>query len=71
MYGSYGSYGSYGGNTMIDKALLSILACPACDDRPPVKLEGEKLVCEKCKRAYPIRDGRPIMLIEEAVICND
>ena len=52
----------------IDEKLLEILACPACDDRPPVKLKGEKLVCEKCKRAYPIRDGIPVMLIEEAEI---
>lgn len=56
---------------MIDKELLEILACPACDDRPPVKQEGEKLVCEKCKRAYPIKNGLPVMLVEEAVICND
>jgi len=52
----------------IDEKLLEILACPACDDRPPVKLKGEKLVCEKCKRAYPIRDGIPVMLVEEAEI---
>ena len=53
---------------MVDEKLLEILACPACDDRPPVKLKGEKLVCEKCKRAYPIRDGIPVMLVEEAEI---
>jgi len=52
----------------IDEKLLEILACPACDDRPPVKLMGEKLVCEKCRRAYPIRDGIPVMLVEEAEI---
>ena len=52
----------------IDEKLLEILACPACDDRPQVKLKGEKLVCEKCRRAYPIRDGIPVMLVEEAVI---
>lgn len=53
---------------MIDPKLLEILACPACDDRPPVKLKDGLLVCEKCKRAYPIKDGIPIMLVEEAVI---
>ena len=53
---------------VIDEKLLEILACPACDDRPPVKLKGEKLVCEKCRRAYPIRDGIPVMLVEEAEI---
>lgn len=56
---------------MIDKELLEILACPACDDRPPVKQQGGKLVCEKCKRAYPIKNGLPVMLVEEAVICDD
>ncbi|MGC8833356.1 MAG: Trm112 family protein [Armatimonadota bacterium] len=50
----------------IDPRLLEILACPAC--KSEVVLKGEKLVCVECRRAYPIRDGIPIMLIEEAVI---
>ena len=50
----------------IDEKLLKLLACPACEDRPPVKLQGEELICEKCKRAYPIKDGIPVMLIEKA-----
>jgi uncharacterized protein len=49
---------------MIDKELLNILACPAC--KADVKLEGEKIVCVKCGRRYPIRDDIPIMLIDEA-----
>jgi len=49
---------------MIKKELLDILACPAC--KTEVALEGEKIVCVRCKRRYPIRDGIPIMLIEEA-----
>ena len=49
---------------MIDKELLEILACPAC--KAEVKLEGEKIVCLGCGRRYPIRDGIPIMLIDEA-----
>lgn len=49
---------------MIDKELLDILACPAC--KAEVKLESEKIVCVKCGRRYPIRDGIPIMLIDEA-----
>lgn len=51
---------------MIDQKLLEILACPACKDRPPVRLHGEMLVCEKCGRAYPIKDGIPVMLPEAA-----
>ncbi len=50
----------------IDEKLLKILACPACDDRPLVKLQCDELVCEKCKRHYPIEDGVPVMLPEKA-----
>ena len=49
---------------MIDKELLEILACPAC--KTPVRLEGERLICTSCARRFPIRDGIPVMLIEEA-----
>lgn len=49
---------------MIDKEMLDILACPAC--RADVKLEGDRIVCVKCGRRYPIKEGIPIMLTEEA-----
>ena len=49
---------------MIDPALLEILACPAC--KTPVALQAERLVCAQCARRYPIREGIPVMLIEEA-----
>jgi uncharacterized protein YbaR (Trm112 family) len=51
---------------MIDKELLDILACPKC--KQPVKLAGEKLICQnpQCGLRYPIRDGIPVMLIDEA-----
>ena len=49
---------------MIDAKLLEILACPAC--KTEVRLEGDRLVCVQCGRRYPIRDGIPVMLIEEA-----
>jgi uncharacterized protein YbaR (Trm112 family) len=44
--------------------LLEILVCPV--DRAKVHPDGEWLVCEGCGRAYPVRDGIPIMLEEEA-----
>lgn len=53
---------------MLDKEFLDILACPA--DKSPVKQEGEELVCTKCGRRYPIREGIPVMLIEEATLPN-
>jgi len=49
---------------MIDDELLKILACPLC--KADVILKEEKIVCTKCQRRYPIKDGIPIMLIEEA-----
>ncbi len=44
--------------------LLDILACPDCHE--PVVEEGETLVCQGCGLIYPVRDGVPIMLIDEA-----
>ena len=44
--------------------LLEILVCPV--DKAKVHPDGMKLVCEKCGRAYPVRDGIPIMIIDEA-----
>ena len=49
---------------MIDKKLLEILACPAC--KSGVKLEGDKIICTECGLRYPIKDGIPVMLVEEA-----
>ena len=49
---------------MVDQELLSILACPIC--KKGVRQEGEKIICDKCGRKYPIRDDIPIMLVEEA-----
>ena len=49
---------------MIDKELLDILACPAC--KGDVELKEGKIACKKCAKKYPIKDGIPIMLIDEA-----
>ncbi len=49
---------------MVEKELLEILACPAC--RGDVEEKDGKIVCVKCNRSYPIKEGVPIMLIEEA-----
>lgn len=51
---------------MIDRELLEILACPACKSN--VKMENEKIVCKnpKCGLRYPVKDGIPVMLIDEA-----
>ena len=51
---------------MIDLELLALLACPNCDDRPPLRLEGDYLICDSCKSAYPIIDDIPHLLPEDA-----
>jgi uncharacterized protein YbaR (Trm112 family) len=48
----------------IDPELLRILACPV--DKAPVEVHGDRIVCTRCGRRYPIRDGIPVMLVEEA-----
>ena len=49
----------------VDPELLAILACPL--DKQAVSRQGNYLVCQECQRHYPIRDGIPVMLIDEAL----
>jgi uncharacterized protein YbaR (Trm112 family) len=51
----------------LEPDLLDILACPDC--KAPIAQEGTWLVCQNadCAKRYPIRDGIPVMLVEEAV----
>jgi hypothetical protein len=49
---------------MVDPELLKILACPV--DKAPLELHTDRLVCTRCGRRYPIRDGIPVMLVNEA-----
>ena len=51
---------------MIDKELLNILACPVC--KSDVIQNGDFIVCSKCGRQYPVKDGIPVMLADEAVM---
>jgi len=44
--------------------LLEILVCPV--DHAPVRETATHLICSSCGRRYPIRDGIPVMLVEEA-----
>ncbi|MCS6922971.1 MAG: Trm112 family protein [Fimbriimonadales bacterium] len=52
---------------VLNPELLAILACPACEERPPLEQRGDYLVCRQCRRAYPIRDEIPVLLVEEAI----
>ena len=51
----------------ISPELLEIIVCPACHGTL-VLTEGDdpELVCQGCGLAYPIRDGIPVLLVDEA-----
>lgn len=51
---------------MLDAKLLEILACPLCKGDLIYDESNQKLVCEKCRLKYPVKDDIPIMLIEQA-----
>jgi len=46
--------------------LLEILACPKCKGEVVLQEDADRLLCQACRLAYPIRDGIPVMLIDEA-----
>jgi uncharacterized protein YbaR (Trm112 family) len=54
----------------IDPELLEIQVCPKCKGELAVRRapdgEEQSLDCAACKLAYPVEDGIPVMLVEEA-----
>ncbi|WP_020496354.1 Trm112 family protein [Sciscionella marina] len=55
----------------LDDGLLEVLACPAPDHAPlrpgaPGDPGAEALTCTGCGRSYPVRDGIPVLLLDEA-----
>lgn len=53
----------------IDTALLALLACPS-DDHAPLRDEqqggAEVLVCTYCGSSFPVHDGIPVLLLDDA-----
>ena len=51
----------------LDPHLLSILACPDTHHSPlTVDEAAGELLCTTCDRAFPVRDGIPVLLLDEA-----
>ena len=50
----------------IDEKLLEVLVCPVSKKSLVLDEENNELICEESGLAYPIRDGIPVMLPEEA-----
>ena len=51
---------------MIDKELLDILVCPVCKGKLEYDEEHNVLICQESRLKYPIVDGIPVMLPEQA-----
>ena len=50
----------------MDARLLEILVCPICKGPLTYDRTQQELICQADKLAYPIRDGIPVMLVDEA-----
>jgi len=51
--------------THIEQRLLDLLCCPKCHGELLLE-ENAALICKPCSLKYPIKDGIPILLLEEA-----
>lgn len=51
----------------LDQELIDILACPKCKGGLTIADGAQTLVCGRCRLKYPVRDGIPVMLVEEAI----
>jgi uncharacterized protein YbaR (Trm112 family) len=50
----------------MDNALLDILACPLCKSPLVYQKQQQELICKADRLAFPVRDGIPVMLEDEA-----
>jgi uncharacterized protein YbaR (Trm112 family) len=50
----------------LDERLLEVLVCPKCRGDLEYRPEEQSLLCQACRLRYNIRDGIPVMLIDEA-----
>ena len=50
----------------MDPRLLEILVCPVCKGKLEFDKSAQELICKPCQLAYPVRDGIPIMMQDEA-----
>ena len=48
----------------IDEKLLQILACPACQG--DLELKDNTILCTQCGKKYPVKNGIPVLLADEA-----
>lgn len=42
--------------------------CPACKGEVKAEEDGSAIKCKQCRRAYPVKNGIPALVVEEAVV---
>ena len=60
----------------LDPRLMEILACPSDDHAPlragtPDDADADVLTCTSCGRGFPVVDGVPVLLLDEAILPAD
>ena len=54
----------------MDKKLLDVLACPVCTGKLQFDSSNQRLICRVDRLAFPVRDGIPVMLEDQAEPLN-
>ena len=57
--------------TKVDPKLLELLVCPVTHGVLDYDADAQELISKSAKLAFPIRDGIPIMLVDEARVLQD
>ena len=57
-----------GPDAALSPDLLAILRCPLSQGRARLAAAADALTCERCALRFPIRDGFPILVVEEAAL---
>ncbi|MDR2219499.1 MAG: Trm112 family protein [Methylobacillus sp.] len=50
----------------MDAKLLEVLVCPVCKGPLVYEKPASELICKPCRLGFPIKDGIPVMLEDEA-----
>jgi len=50
----------------MNKKQIQMMVCPECNGKLNYDKTNNELVCDNCKLGFPVKDGIPVMLIDEA-----
>jgi len=54
----------------VDRKTLELLVCPICKGKLVYQRGDDELICKADRLAFPVRDGIPVMLEEEARVLS-